>query len=283
MWISCWMKKMIGTRICGKKEGPMCRIAARKVSNASEKMKIAGTHHSRSGINQGSLCNPICNKITISSPRWCHMSLSSYSRQQQQQIHPGRTGSQANDSTSEHFKGNISIDDFRTTLFFINLQAKEIQQIKIFSFSSPLYYVNAEHFMEELYEKTECKPRSIKAACLERKRLLEKQQQTKKCCRMWRSNKLDVAEASYSNLFYFISCFLYHCLPLSLPSHFLPHRMHQLSSTLSTPLPFFWRWFCWIVQQLLTLSLPVTRIWVNYSTVYNDTLVAKGWKDFDKT
>ena len=26
----------------------------------------------------------------------------------------------------------------------------------------------------------------------------------------------------------------------------------------------------------LTLSLPVTRICVNYSTVYNDTLVAKG-------
>ena len=28
----------------------------------------------------------------------------------------------------------------------------------------------------------------------------------------------------------------------------------------------------------LTLSLPVTRICVNYSTVYNDTLVAKGLK-----
>ena len=27
---------------------------------------------------------------------------------------------------------------------------------------------------------------------------------------------------------------------------------------------------------ILTLSLPVTRICVNYSTVYNDTLVAKG-------
>ena len=30
------------------------------------------------------------------------------------------------------------------------------------------------------------------------------------------------------------------------------------------------------LQWLLTLSLPVTRICVNYSTVYNDTLVAKG-------
>ena len=30
--------------------------------------------------------------------------------------------------------------------------------------------------------------------------------------------------------------------------------------------------------QLLTLLLPVTRICVNYSTVYNDTLVAKGLK-----
>ena len=29
-------------------------------------------------------------------------------------------------------------------------------------------------------------------------------------------------------------------------------------------------------QFSLTLSLPVTRICVNYSTVYNDTLVAKG-------
>ena len=29
----------------------------------------------------------------------------------------------------------------------------------------------------------------------------------------------------------------------------------------------------------LTLSLPVTRICVNYSTVYNDTLVAKGLKN----
>ena len=29
----------------------------------------------------------------------------------------------------------------------------------------------------------------------------------------------------------------------------------------------------------LTLSLPVTRICVNFSTVYNDTLVAKGLTD----
>ena len=31
-----------------------------------------------------------------------------------------------------------------------------------------------------------------------------------------------------------------------------------------------------ILYPHLTLSLPVTRICVNYSTVYNDTLVAKG-------
>ena len=31
-------------------------------------------------------------------------------------------------------------------------------------------------------------------------------------------------------------------------------------------------------RNILTLSLPVTRICVNYSTVYNDTLVAKGLK-----
>ena len=31
--------------------------------------------------------------------------------------------------------------------------------------------------------------------------------------------------------------------------------------------------FCW------TLSLPLTRIWVNFSTIYNDTLVAKGLKN----
>ena len=31
-----------------------------------------------------------------------------------------------------------------------------------------------------------------------------------------------------------------------------------------------------IFKNILTLSLPVTRICVNYSTVYNDTLVAKG-------
>ena len=30
------------------------------------------------------------------------------------------------------------------------------------------------------------------------------------------------------------------------------------------------------IASALTLSLPVTRICVNYSTVYNDTLVAKG-------
>ena len=32
------------------------------------------------------------------------------------------------------------------------------------------------------------------------------------------------------------------------------------------------------IGRSLTLSLPVTRICVNYSTVYNDTLVAKGLK-----
>ena len=32
------------------------------------------------------------------------------------------------------------------------------------------------------------------------------------------------------------------------------------------------------LQNSLTLSLPVTRICVNFSTVYNDTLVAKGLK-----
>ena len=30
----------------------------------------------------------------------------------------------------------------------------------------------------------------------------------------------------------------------------------------------------------LTLSLPDTRIWVNFSTVYNDTLVVKGVNEY---
>ena len=37
-----------------------------------------------------------------------------------------------------------------------------------------------------------------------------------------------------------------------------------------------------LFHRLLTLSLPVTRICVNFSTVFNDTLVVKGLKNFGK-
>ena len=37
-----------------------------------------------------------------------------------------------------------------------------------------------------------------------------------------------------------------------------------------------WQILRYNLKFMLTLSLPVTRICVNFSTVYNDTLVAKG-------
>ena len=36
---------------------------------------------------------------------------------------------------------------------------------------------------------------------------------------------------------------------------------------------------CWPIVSILTLSLSLTRICINISTVYNDTLIAKGLKE----
>jgi len=41
-------------------------------------------------------------------------------------------------------------------------EAREIPGIKIFSFSSSLYYANASHFMQQLYKRTNCNPELIK-------------------------------------------------------------------------------------------------------------------------
>lgn len=59
------------------------------------------------------------------------------------------------------------------------VQAQEIPGIKVFRFTSSLYYANTEHFTHKLYRKTGCDPGEIRAnqkrqvALAEKERLLE--------------------------------------------------------------------------------------------------------------
>lgn len=59
------------------------------------------------------------------------------------------------------------------------MQAQEIPGIKVFRFTSSLYYANTEHFTHKLYRKTGCNPGEIRenqkrqVALAEKERLLE--------------------------------------------------------------------------------------------------------------
>ena len=49
-------------------------------------------------------------------------------------------------------------------------EAREIPGIKIFSFSSSLYYANATHFVRQLYKRTDCNPELIKHERMQQER-----------------------------------------------------------------------------------------------------------------